>query len=157
MNIAQVLKAEITRLAKKEAKALNSPTKATCIQLKKTVADFKARLASLEKANTILQKQVTDLNAMIPKPQEEPEVKGWISGKGVKSLRKKLNVTQSELARLVGVSTGAVVQWEKKKGTLKVRTATMKALMAVRGIGAREARKRLEGIVTGGRGRSERR
>lgn len=93
MNIAQVLKSEITRLAKREAKALNTPTKATTIILKKTVTDLKAR-AVLEKANAALQKQVESLVAAIPKPAEEPEAKGRISGKGVKSLRKKLNVTQ---------------------------------------------------------------
>ena len=145
MNIAQVLKSEITRLAKKEAKALNNPTKATTIQLKKTVATLKAQVATLEKSNAILQKHVEDLIASQPKPQEETEVKGWISGKGVKSLRKKLNVTQGELAKLVGVSMSAVVQWEAKKSMLKLRKDTLKALMAVRGIGAREARKRLEG------------
>jgi methylthioribose-1-phosphate isomerase len=94
MNIAQVLKAEISRISKHEAKLLTSSTRSTAIQLKKTTADLKNRLSILEKANKELQKQVATLIANQPKPVEEPEAKGWISGKGVKYLRKKLGLTQ---------------------------------------------------------------
>ena len=147
MNIAQVLKAEIARISKKEAKALSSPTRNTTIILKKTVANLKTRLATLEKSNKELIKQVESLVAAIPKPVEEPEAKGWISGKGVKSLRKKLSLSQAEFGKLVGVSTGAVVQWESKTGMLKLRDATKKAIIGVRGIGKAEARKRLDEMV----------
>ena len=146
MNIAQVLKAEISRLSKKEAKAISSPTRSSTIQLKKTVADLKQRLAALEKTSKDLQKQVESLIASIPKPQEEPEVKGRISGKGVKSLRKKLGISQTELGKLVGVSLSAVVQWEKKTGVLKLRDTTKKALMSIRGMGRTEARIRLDEV-----------
>ncbi len=145
MNIAQVLKSEISRISKHEAKVLSSPTRSATISLKKTVADLKSRLSILEKSNKDLQKQVATLIASIPKPVVESGDKGWISGKGVKALRKKLGITQGELARLTGVSKGAVVQWEAKTGMLKLRDATKKAVMAVREIGGKgEARKRLE-------------
>ena len=144
MNIAQVLKAEISRISKKEAKALSSPTRSATIQLKKIVADLKQRLSTLEKANKGLQKQVESLVAAMPKPAEEPEARGWISGKGVKTLRKKLGLTQGEFGKLTGVSLSAVVQWESKSGMLKLRDATKKSIMAVRGIGKAEARKKLD-------------
>ena len=144
MNIAQVLKAEISRLSKKEAKAISSPTRSSTIILKKTVADLKQRLATLEKTSKELQKQVEPLVQAIPKPQEEPEVKGRLSGKGVKSLRKKLGISQTELGKLVGVSLSAVVQWEKKTGVLKLRDTTKKAILGIKGLGKKEARKRLE-------------
>jgi len=148
MNIAQVLKAEISRISKREAKALTSTTRSTAIILKKTTADLKNRLALLEKANKELQKQVESLVANQPKPVEEPEAKGWISGKGVKALRKKLGITQVELAKLTKVSLSAVVQWERKPGMLKLRDATKKAIMAVREISGKvEARKRLDEMV----------
>ena len=47
MNIAQALKAEISRISKKEAKLLSSPTRSTTIQLKKAVADLKNRLKAI--------------------------------------------------------------------------------------------------------------
>ena len=143
MNIAQVLKAEISRISKHEAKALTSTTRSTAIQLKKTTADLKQRLSSLEKSNKDLQKQVESLVAAMPKPVEEPEVKGWISGKGVKYLRAKLGLTQEELGKLTGVSTGGVRAWERQPGMLKLKDASKKAIMAIRGIGKAEARKRL--------------
>ena len=148
MNIAQVLKSEISRISKHEAKILFAPIRSTTIILKKTTADLKSRLANLEKSNKELQKQVAPLIANQPKPIEEPEVKGWISGKGVKALRKKLGLSQQELAKLTGVSTGCVVQWESKAGMLKLRDATKKAVMVVRKLGGKaEARQRLDEIV----------
>jgi DNA-binding transcriptional regulator YiaG len=143
MNIVQVLKAEISRISKRESKALTSTTRSTAIVLKKTVADLKIRLAVLEKSNKELQKQVATLISSQPAPVEAPEGRAWISGKGVKALRRKLGLTQGELAKLTGVSTGAVVQWESKSGMLKLRDATKTSLMAIRGIGKTEARKRL--------------
>jgi len=147
MNIAQVLKAEISRISKKEAKALTSSTRSTAIQLKKTTADLKNRLALLEKANKELQKQVESLVAAIPKPVEEPEVKGWISGKGVKALRRKLGLSQGEFGKLTNASSHAVYLWESKPGMLKLRDGTKKAIMAIRGIGKVEARKRMDAMV----------
>ncbi len=149
MNIAQVLKAEISRLSKKEAKALSAPTRSTAIQLKKTVADLKNRLATLEKSNKKLQQQVESLVQSLPKPVEEPEgeVKGWISGKGVKALRKKLGLSQGEFGKLTNASSHAVYLWESKPGMLKLRDGTKKAIMAIRGIGKVEARKRLDAMV----------
>jgi DNA-binding XRE family transcriptional regulator len=62
----------------------------------------------------------------------------------VKALRRKLGITQDELAKLTGVSKGAVVQWESKSGMLKLRDTTKKAIMAVRKLGGKaEARKML--------------
>jgi DNA-binding transcriptional regulator YiaG len=142
-NIAQVLKAEISRISKREAKALITPIRKSSAKLRPDVADLKARLAVLEKSNRELQKQVATLIASQPAPAEAPEGRAWISGKGVKALRRKLGLTQGELAKLTGVSTGAVVQWESKAGMLKLRDATKKAIMAIRGIGKAEARKRL--------------
>jgi len=144
MNIAQVLKAEISRISKREAKALTSTTRSTTIILKKTVANLKTRLATLEKSNKELSKQVESLVQAIPKPVEEPEAKGWISGKGVKALRKKLGLTQEELGKLTGVSLGGVRGWERQQGMLKLKDASKKAIMAIRGIGKVEARKRLD-------------
>ncbi len=144
MNIAQVLKAEISRISKREAKALTTTTRSTAIQLKKTVADLKARLSLLERANAQLQKQVATLIASQPAPAEAPEEsRAWISGKGVKALRRKTGLSQKEFGMLTGVSPRAVTLWESQAGMLKLRDATKKAIMAVRGIGKVEARKRL--------------
>jgi DNA-binding transcriptional regulator YiaG len=143
MNIAQVLKAEISRISKREAKLLTSTTRSTTIQLKKTVADLKARLALLEKEVKRLNVLVVNLVSTQPAPAEAPEGRAWISGKGVKTLRRKTGLSQKEFGMLTGVSPRAVTLWESQAGMLKLRDATKKAIMAVRGIGKAEARKRL--------------
>ena len=148
MNIAQVLKAEIARISKKETKALGAPTRSAAIQLKKTVASMKKRLASLEKANNQLQKQVAELVACQPKPQEEEGTKVRVLGKGIKSLRRKLKLTREEFGKLAGVSSHAVYLWEGKSGALKLRDATRKAILSVKGLGAREAKARLAEMGT---------
>lgn len=141
-NIVQVLKAEITRLAKKEAKAAVAPIRKPSVAVRKVVADLKQRVASLEKEN----KRLAVLLAKIPQP--EPVVapvgpRNWISGKGIRSLRQKLGLSQEAFAKLVGVSVNGVCKWESKPGMLRMQKTTKEAVMAVRGLGVREAKERL--------------
>ena len=142
-NVAQALKAEITRLARKEAKAAVAPIRRPSVRLRKDAADLKRRMALMEKETKAMQALLKKLEAAQP-AVPETEKKEWISGKGIKSLRKRLGLSQAELAKLVGVTEQAVSKWEQKRGMLKLRESTKKAVFSIRGIGAREARKRLE-------------
>ena len=67
-----------------------------------------------------------------------------MTGKGIRSLRKKLSLSQAEFGRLIGVTPQAVVNMEKKQGPLAVRKVTRAAILAVRGMGAREAKIKLD-------------
>ena len=137
MNVMSVLKAEISRLAKKEAKQVVSP-------VKKASASYRGLIASLRKQVTSLQKEVAMLKRAAPKADKvlasktEPEGRFWITGKGVKAMRKKTGLTQERFGKLVGVSVPTVVNWEKAKGKLNLRKATAGALQALRGKGKRE-------------------
>ena len=145
-NIAKVLKEEIARISRHEAKIAVTPIRKPSMRLRKDVASLKARVAALEKENRALQALLTKIQVAQPQPASETVEKGWISGKGIKSLRKRLGLTQGELGRLVGVSNTAVVLWEKKSGMLKLRDKTKAAVFAIRGLGAREAKARLDGM-----------
>jgi DNA-binding transcriptional regulator YiaG len=136
-----VLKAEISRLARKEAKAIVAPIRKPSGATRKALADLKRRVAALEKAV----KQANAALAKIPVPQPEPAAgkRNWISGKGVKSLRRRLGLSQEAFAKLVGVTPNAVYVWESKPGMLRMRETTKAAVMAVRGLGAREAKVKL--------------
>lgn len=137
MNVMSVLKAEISRLAKKEAKQVVSP-------VKKASASYRGLIASLRKQVASLQKEVAMLKRAAPKADKvlasktEPEGRFWITGKGVKAMRKKTGLTQERFGKLVGVSVPTVVNWEKAKGKLNLRKATAGALQALRGKGKRE-------------------
>ena len=140
-NVMSVLKAEITRLAKKEAKAAVDPVRKPSIGARKTLADLKQRVAALEK-------QVKSLNAVLarsaqPQPEAPVADKARITAKGMRSLRRKLRMTREQFAKLVGVTSHGVYLWEKKNGPLRVRETTRKAILAVRDLGAKEAKQKL--------------
>ena len=145
-NVMSVLKAEITRLARKEAKAAVAPVRKPSGATRSALADLKRRVGVLEKET----KRLSGLLAKVPVPQHEAasvSTRNWVSGKGVRSLRKKLSLSQEAFAKLVGVSSNAVYVWERKAGMLRLRKNTKAAVMAVRGLGAREARAKLAEMV----------
>ena len=138
-DLAGVLKSEIRRLARKETKQLELA--------------LKQDLKRLRDANSGLKKRVTELEATVrgmesgrptPEPVETSEDasagRGWITAKGVKSLRSRLGLTRAEFAKLTGSTVQTVYNWERSSGTLRLRTRTREKLMPLRGIRTREAR-----------------
>lgn len=146
-NIAKVLKQEISRIARKEARAAVAPLRKPHGRARIDIAGLKRRVALLEQANKQLQDRLAQCGDAPAAAATEPSGKGWISGKGVRSLRKRLGLLQAEFATLVGVSTQAVHTWESKPGLLRLRKAPKAAVLAARSLGAREARKRLAELV----------
>ena len=69
----------------------------------------------------------------------EPQGRFWITGKGVRAMRKKTGLTQAKFGNLVGVSVPTVVNWEKVEGKVEIRRkATMARLQELKGKGKRE-------------------
>jgi hypothetical protein len=79
-------------------------------------------------------------------PAPEPVSRAWITARGVRSLRRKLELSQGDFGALVGVTANAALHMEKKAGALKVRQKTRAALLSLRGVGAKEARSKLAEI-----------
>jgi DNA-binding transcriptional regulator YiaG len=141
-NIMSVLKSEISRIARKEARAATAPLRKPKGATRSTLADLKRRVAALEKEN----KRMAALLSKLPQPEpkvEPAKAKGWISGKGVRSLRQKLGLSQGAFAKLLGVGPHTIYKWESKPGMLRLRGKTRPALMAARQLGAREAKAKL--------------
>ena len=147
-NIAQVLKEEIRRLAKKEAKALVGKLKKDVSRLKKSDVSTRRIIKQLQRDNELL------LNAEKRRQQSAPATapgkadKARITSKGIRAMRKKLGLSQQGFARLLQVSGMTILNWEQKKGALRLRDATRAAVLSLRGVGAREAKRRLE-LVNG--------
>lgn len=138
MNVMSVLKAEIIRLARKEAKAIVSP-------VQKASANYRGLIAGLRKQMAGLQKEVAVLKRAAPKADKvlstktEPEGRFWITGKGVRAMRKRTGMTQEKFGKLVGVSIPTVVNWEKAKGKVEIRRKeTMARIQSLKGKGKRE-------------------
>ena len=143
-NIATVLKQEISRLARREIRASTAALRKDNAVLKRTVAQLKRRMATLERDSRLLKAAEKRLReaATESKVQRE-ELQGRITAKGVRSLRSRLGLTRKEFAALSGVSKVTVYFWESKEGPLKLRQESKAALLELRAIGAREARRRL--------------
>jgi len=142
-NIAIALKAEISRISRKEAKSATGPISKANIDLKKTVVDLKRRLAALEKENKRLAAGTKKEKLVSAPEQSEETKKARITSATIRSLRNRLGLSQAELGKLAGVTTGAVYLWETKEGPLNLREKTKAALLSIKGMGAREAKEKV--------------
>ena len=137
-NIMSALKSEISRLAKKEAKQVIAP-------VKKASANYRGLIAGLRKQLDALQGEVAALRRAAPKAEKflasktEPQGRFWITGKGVRALRKRLGLTQAQFGKLAGVSVPTVVKWEGSQGKAPIRRKTSIARMRqIRGLRKRQ-------------------
>jgi DNA-binding transcriptional regulator YiaG len=154
-NVAQVLKAEITRISRKETKIAVGNVLRSNKGLKKTVADLKKRVAQLEKENKQLVRKQAKGQAASPQMPEEGAKKARLTAKGVRSLRGRLGLTRADFAKLMGTTAHSVYLWETKEGPLKLRGNTKAALLSIRGLRSREAKRRLaEGEGNSKKGRA---
>lgn len=146
-NIAVVLKQEISRLAKKEARGIVVGLRKDVVRLKRDAADLKRRIAQLERQNKILLASESKRQAEAPEPPPDSTSSARITSKGIRSLRKKLKLSQAKMAALIGATAQSVYIWERKDGALRLRDRTRKAVIALRAIGAKEAKTRLDEIA----------
>lgn len=142
-NIAKILRDEIQRLARREAKAAAAPLKKDNADLKRAVADLKRRTVQLERAGKRFVSQAEKVEKTAPPAAEDDVSKARITAKMVKSIRARLGVSQADFAKLVGVSRLTVYQWEAKKGRLQFRGNGKAGIVAVRHVTKAEAKKRL--------------
>jgi DNA-binding transcriptional regulator YiaG len=143
-NVVNILKAEIARISKKEAKSATQGIGKSNTWLRKTVADLKKRLVLLEKENTRMVATVKKFQVAQPeKVDTEEGKKVRFSSRGILALRKKLRLSQADFGKLLGTTPHAVYLWEKKIGALNLRDKTKAAILSIRGLGAREAKEKL--------------
>ncbi len=140
-NIAAVLKEEIRRLAKKEIKAQVGTTKQAVVKYRSDIAKLKRELSQQEREIRLLKKQQGQ-----PQAEEEPLESVRFSARSVKAQRSRLGLSADAYGKLVGVSGMTVYNWEQQ--TARPRKAQLAALVAVRGIGKREALKKLAELET---------
>ncbi len=87
----------------------------------------------------------TDPVKKTPAPQKT-ETKGtsWsVTGKAVAELRAKFGITQKDFAKLLGVSTTSIGNWEKKPGTLRLQSRTLNTWNEIKILTKRQALRKL--------------
>ena len=139
-NIATILKQEITRLARKEARSLTKSLYRASAQFRRDIAELKRRSSKAQAEIARLERLTRE--AVPPKAAEAGTEKVRFTVTSVKSQRKRLGISAADYGKLIGVTAHTVYKWEH--GASKPRRAQLAALAAVRSLGKREAKKRLE-------------
>lgn len=139
-NLATVLKAEIARLARKETRAQLDPLRKANAGYRRDIAALKREVAALSKRlKSGSRAPSAGRTPVAPADGDAPRVR--FQAKGLKSHREKLGISAAEYGQLVGVSAQSIYNWEAGKTT--PRAAQVQALAALRGLGKREAARRL--------------
>lgn len=143
-DLANALKAEIARIARKEIRADFEAAKKASASSRREIAALRERIDDLERQ---LKRTIKASPAAAAKTSdgssEERQLR--FSPARLASQRAKLGLSAANFARLVGVSGLSVYKWEN--GQSRPRRAQLEAIAAVRGIGKREAMARLEKLA----------
>jgi DNA-binding transcriptional regulator YiaG len=140
-NIASILKAEITRVARKELRGeLQS--------LKKATASYRSDIADLKRRARALEQQVKRLGKTrgqaAAETDEEPGAHLRFSAKGLASQRRRLGLSAEACGALIGTTGQSVYKWES--GKIRPRARHLPAIAALRKMGKREAAARLAAL-----------
>ena len=138
-NIGIVLKDEISRLARKELRS-------DSVQLKKTATHFRSEISALKRRVAELEKHLTRVSRRVVKGDDqddlaEPQVRVRFTAKGLRSLRKRLDLSANDFGALIGVSGQSIYKWETESA--HPRAKQVQALASIRGFGKKEAAARL--------------
>lgn len=137
-NIASFLKAEISRIARKEIRTETQTLKKASTQYRSDIAALKRRIAEQDRLIAKLRKSKPAANAV---EQEEDAPQLRFRADGFASLRKKLGLSAADMGKLLGVSLQTIYHWEK--GQSKPRASQLQAIAEVRKLGKRGAAARL--------------
>ncbi len=140
-NLNEVLKAEITRLARKEIKGQLEASRQMVSKHRHEIAALKREVKALETRLGRIQKSGASQPAEASDAESGELGNVRFSAKSVRSQRRRLNLSAAEFAKLLGVSAQTIYLWES--GRSRPRQAQLQSLVAVREMGRREAQARL--------------
>jgi len=141
-NIASILKAEISRVARKEVRVEIETLKKASVAHRASIAELRRQVSALEKELRRAAKTATrPATADVPGDEAETGTKRRFSATRLAAHRAKLGLSAAHYGHLVGVSGQTIYHWEQ--GKARPRAAQLEGLAAVRDLGAREIADRL--------------
>lgn len=141
-NIANILKAEIARVARKELRAEIEPLRKSVAQYRSTIAALNRQVAQLEREIKRGAKAAARGRAYSPTASEAPKERHVrFSAERLAAHRQKFGLSAADYAKLVGASPLSVYKWES--GKTRPRQAQIQALAAVRGLSKADVQDRL--------------
>ncbi|HEY8050963.1 MAG TPA: helix-turn-helix domain-containing protein [Ramlibacter sp.] len=142
-NIASLLKEEIGRVARRHVRSETEALKKASSHHRSDIAQLKRRIQVLEQQLKRVAKGTSRGRAAAA--AAEPLADGRqvrYSAKSLRSQRKRLGLSAASLAKLIGVSALSIYKWES--GNTRPRPKQIEAIATLRGMGRRDAQKRLE-------------
>lgn len=143
-NIAIVLKGEIARIARKEIRAETQEFKKASAQYRAHIAALRKRVDQLERELKRVGKSAGRATAAQDDEGADGQTSRRFSATRFAAQRRKLGLSAADYAALLGVSALSVYKWEH--GKARPRAKQLEAIAAVRGLGKREATRRLEAL-----------
>ena len=143
-NIANLLKSEIARVARKQVRAETQG-------LKQAIAPYRAQIADLKRRTRQLELQVNRLgrvaarSASAGSAETASERNLRFSAKGLAAQRKRLGLSAQAFGTLIGASGQSVYKWEE--GKTRPRAKHLPVIASLRSIGKKEAAARLEAMA----------
>lgn len=141
-NLGSVLKGEIARVARKEIRGAVDPLRKANANYRREIAELKRQVAALKKEMRAVSKPSRSTAA----GAEETAGSTRFVAKGLKSLRSRLGLSAADFGLLVGASAQSIYNWETGKASPGADRRA--ALASLRGLGKREAAKRLEALAS---------
>lgn len=141
-NFASILKAEVSRVARKEIRG-------EIAALKKAVGTHRTDIAALKRGAHLLEQEVRWLRKASPKDSavetEEPSAQAQrFSAKGLASHRQRLALSADDVGLLVGASGQSVYNWES--GKARPRAKHLAAIATLKTMGKKEAAAKIESL-----------
>jgi DNA-binding transcriptional regulator YiaG len=140
-KIEAAIKDAIMRGARRQVREAATPLRRDLRRVRRTLVALRADLAGLRDIAAHWQR-VTESTPWQPEVSESELRSARMSPGLIVKLRARLRLTQSELARLVGVSAGAIAQWES--GRASPAGPNRRRLVALRKLGRRDVRRLLK-------------
>jgi DNA-binding transcriptional regulator YiaG len=141
-NIASILKAEISRVARKEVRAEIEILKKASVAHRATIAEMRRQVNALEKElRRVAKGTARPTTAADSADETAADTKRRFSAPRLAAHRAKLGLSAAIYGQLVGVSGQTIYHWEQ--GKARPRAAQLESLAAVRNLGARDIAERL--------------
>mgnify|MGYP001556683509 FL=1 len=127
-NIASILKNELSRVARKEARS-------ETLALKKAAATYRKEIAALKRRTQALEQQLrhvskTAAKAVQPLETEVSSEARRFSAKGLASQRRRLGISAADCGLLLGASSQSIYNWED--GKIRPLARHLPAIVALR-------------------------
>jgi DNA-binding transcriptional regulator YiaG len=143
-NVGTVLREEMARVSRREIRKQTQSTKKATAQHRHHIAAMNKKIVELERRVALLTRQAKRQHpaAVAASGNGSASTRLRFVAKGLRSHRNRLGLSADDYAALVGVSANSVYAWEQGKTT--PRQEQLAKVAALRGIGKREAARRLE-------------